>query len=75
MPQFAGYPGKFRGFSLTPNPADFYGNRYLNDGGAPCVRVVGVEHARGVFDPYRDATQERTVRGEHDMGSDEPTQS
>lgn len=34
------------------------------------------QHAtRGVFDPYRDATKERTVRGEHDMGSDEPTQS
>jgi len=34
------------------------------------------QHAtRGVFDPYRDATQERTVRGEHDMGSDEPTRS
>lgn len=34
------------------------------------------QHAtRGVFDPYRDATKERTVRGEHDMGSDEPAQS
>lgn len=34
------------------------------------------QHAtRGVFDPYRDATQERTVRGEHDVGSDEQTQS
>lgn len=52
MPQFAGYPGKFRGFSLTLNPADFCGNRYLSDGGAPCVRVVGVEHARSAV-PHR----------------------
>lgn len=34
------------------------------------------KHAtRGVFDPYRDATQERTVRGEHDMRVDEPSES
>ncbi|WP_429154067.1 zonular occludens toxin domain-containing protein [Aeromonas media] len=34
------------------------------------------QHAtRGVFDPYRDATQERAVRGEHDRVMAPPTQS
>ncbi len=52
MPEPFNGSGDSRGCALTVSPADFYGNRYLNIGGAPCVRVVGVEHARSAV-PHR----------------------
>lgn len=52
MPEPANGSGDARRFALTVSPADFYGNCYLRIGGAPCVRVVGVEHVRSAV-PHR----------------------